>query len=91
MIKLFSWNFDVGKTNFGVEKSKHLFVSSQAVIARSLPLDIPLSAGFSVFSLRFWFVKPILGLPFACRKPDLQEICNLRNRLDNLFYLQLPV
>ena len=25
-MKLVSWNFDVGKSNFGVEKSKHLLV-----------------------------------------------------------------
>lgn len=77
-----AWNSDGGKSNFGVEKSKQ----TQTAIARSLALYIPLSAGFLSWAWDFGTSSQhCLGVPCACRKPDLQ-----RNRLDNPFYQFSP-
>lgn len=85
-MKLVSWNSDVGKSNFGVEKSKHSLVCFSS-------RDSQISC--TVFSTISWVgciefeilvseanrVTGYLDMPFACQKPDSEQ---------KSFYLLLP-
>lgn len=103
IMKLVSWNSDVGKSNFGVEKSKHLLVCFSS-------RDSQISC--TVFSTIRWVgciefeilvseanrVTGYLDMPFACQKPDSEQkfFYLLRNHnptlcIPSINFLQLPV
>ena len=89
-----SWNSDVGKSNFGAEKSKHLLVffssrDSQISCAEHSTIRV-YQQGFLSWVWDFGISSQLLVCRLRVRSLNCRKYAILRNRLDNPFYQFSP-